>query len=139
MHGDETSDPAVVAVKPANEPLRRGQERVERRAGAEGNVAGPHGVRTQDRGAPSQGIDRVREAARQRRGAKFTTLLHHIDASLLEQAYHWLKRDAAPGVDGVTWDAYGEGLEVRLCQCRLNFPQKRRLKIPHFVLDQSRP
>jgi RNA-directed DNA polymerase len=41
-------------------------------------------------------------------------LLHHIDASLLRQAYHWLKRDAAPGVDGVTWDAYGEGLEVRL-------------------------
>jgi group II intron reverse transcriptase/maturase len=77
-------------------------------------VAGPHGVRTQDRGAPSQGIDRVREAARQRRGAKFTTLLHHIDAALLGQACRWLKRDAAPGVDGMTWAAYGDGLEARL-------------------------
>jgi group II intron reverse transcriptase/maturase len=42
-------------------------------------------------------------------------LLHHIDATLLRQAYHWLKRDAAPGVDGMTWDAYGEGLDARLC------------------------
>ena len=41
-------------------------------------------------------------------------MLHHIDAALLHQAYHWLKRDAAPGVDGMTWDAYGEGLEARL-------------------------
>jgi group II intron reverse transcriptase/maturase len=114
MNGVETSDPAIVAVKPANEPRRRGQERVERRAGAEGNAAGPHGVRTQDRAAPSQGIDRVREAARQRRREKFTTLLHHIDAALLGQAYRWLKRDAAAGVDGMTWAAYGEGLEARL-------------------------
>ena len=41
-------------------------------------------------------------------------MLHHIDASLLEQAYYWLKRDAASGVDGMTWDAYGEGLQDRL-------------------------
>ncbi len=41
-------------------------------------------------------------------------MLHHIDASLLEQAYYWLKRDAASGVDGMTWDAYGDGLQDRL-------------------------
>jgi retron-type reverse transcriptase len=87
---------------------------VERRAGAKGNAAGPHGVRAQERAAPSSGIERVRKAARERREEKFTTLLHHIDAKLLRQAYHWLKRDAAPGVDGITWDAYGEGLEARL-------------------------
>jgi group II intron reverse transcriptase/maturase len=52
--------------------------------------------------------------AREKKGERFTTLLHHIDASLLRQAYFWLKRDAAPGVDGMTWDAYGEGLEARL-------------------------
>jgi RNA-directed DNA polymerase len=40
-------------------------------------------------------------------------LLPHIDAAWLHQAYHWLKRDAAPGVDGTTGEAYGEGLEAR--------------------------
>jgi RNA-directed DNA polymerase len=66
-------------------------------------------------GAPLSGIDRVRKAAQDRKAEKFTTLLHHIDTALLRQAYHWLKRDAAPGVDGMTWDAYGEGLDARLC------------------------
>jgi group II intron reverse transcriptase/maturase len=114
MNGDKKSDPAIVAMKPANEPLRGGQERMERRVGAEGNAGGSYGVRAQDRAAPSSGIDRVREAARDRKEERFTTLLHHVDATLLCQAYHWLKRDAAPGVDGMTWDAYGEGLEARL-------------------------
>jgi RNA-directed DNA polymerase len=89
-------------------PLRR------RGVGAEGNVKGPHGGRAQDRATPSAGIDRVREVAREKKGERFTTLLHHIDATLLRQAYFWLKRDAAPGVDGMTWDAYGDGLDARL-------------------------
>ncbi len=84
------------------------------KGGAKGNAAGSHGVRAQDRAAPSLGIDRIRKTARERKGERFTTLLHHIDAALLQQAYHWLKRDAAPGVDGMTWDSYGEGLEDRL-------------------------
>ena len=114
MNGDEKSDPTIVAMKPANEALRRGEEWAEPRVGAEGNARGPHGVRAQDRTAPSSGIERVREVAREKKGERFTTLLHHIDATLLRQAYFWLKRDAAPGVDGMTWDAYGEGLEARL-------------------------
>jgi len=87
----------------------------EPRARAEGNAEDSHGVRARDRVAPLSGIDRVREAAQERKAGKFTTLPHHIDATLLRQAYHWLKRDAAPGVDGMTWDAYGEGLDARLC------------------------
>ena len=114
MNGDEKSDPAIVAVKPANEPARAGQEWVEPRAGAEGNARDSHGVRAQNRSTPSLGIERVRQAALARKAEKFTTLLHHIDAALLFQAYHWLKRDAAPGVDGMTWEAYGAGLEARL-------------------------
>ncbi len=114
MNGNEKSDPTILAMKPANEPGRSGKEQVERRVGAEGNAVDPHGVRAQDRAASSLGIDRVRRAAQERKGERFTTLLHHIDATLLSQAYHWLRRDAAPGVDGMTWDAYGEGLEVRL-------------------------
>ena len=115
MNGDEKSDLAIVAVKPANEPARAGQEWVEPRAGAEGNAEGSHGDRAQSRATPSSGIERVRKAAKERKAEKFIALLHHIDAALLFQAYHWLKRDAAPGVDGMTWDAYGEGLDARLC------------------------
>ena len=114
MNGDEKSDPAIVAAKPANKSGQPDAEWVEPRAGAEGNAAGPHGVRAQNRATPPSGIDRVRKAAQERKAEKFITLLHHIDAALLRQAYHWLKRDAAPGVDGMTWDAYGEGLDARL-------------------------
>ena len=115
MNGDEKSDLAIVAVKSANEPGRPGEEWAEPRAGAKGNARDSHGVRAQHRAAPLSGLDRVRKAARERKTEKFTTLLHHIDAALLREAYHWLKRDAAPGVDGVTWDAYGKGLDARLC------------------------
>ena len=115
MNGGEKSDPAIVAVKPTNNSGQPAAERVEPRAGAEGNAEGPHGVRAQSRATSSSGIDRVRKAAKERRGEKFIALLHHIDVALLGQAYHWLKRDAAPGVDAMTWDAYGEGLDARLC------------------------
>ena len=114
MHEHEKSDLAIVATKPANKAGRPAAEPVEPRAGAEGNADDPHEDRAQQRAASSQGIARVREAARERKGEKFTNLLHHIAVPLLEQAYHWLKREAAPGVDGMTWDAYGDGLEARL-------------------------
>jgi group II intron reverse transcriptase/maturase len=45
---------------------------------------------------------------------RFTALLHHVTPDLLRQCYLALKRDAAPGVDGVTWDEYGVNLEDRL-------------------------
>jgi len=45
---------------------------------------------------------------------RFTALLHHITADLLKQSYLALVRDAAPGIDGVTWQAYGENLDDKL-------------------------
>ena len=114
MNGDEKSDPPIVAVKPANETGQPAEEWVEPRGGAEGNANDPHGGRARDRETSRLGIARVRKAARERKGERFTTLLHHVDATLLHQAYHWLKRDAAPGVDGMTWEVYGEGLAGRL-------------------------
>jgi RNA-directed DNA polymerase len=87
MNGDEKSDPAIVAVKPANEPWQPGKEWVEPRAGAEGNARDSHGVRARNRAAPSSGIDRVRKAAQERKAEKFTTLPHHIDAPLLANIY----------------------------------------------------
>jgi RNA-directed DNA polymerase len=114
MDGREKSAPAIVARKPANKAGQPATERVERRAGAEGNAHEPRAVPAQHRAAVSPGLVRIRQAASERKGERFTTLLHHIDTGLLEQAYHWLKRDAAPGVDGMTWAAYGDGLTDRL-------------------------
>ncbi|MEE9366905.1 MAG: group II intron reverse transcriptase/maturase [Dehalococcoidales bacterium] len=62
----------------------------------------------------SQGLERVREAARRDSGIRFTNLLHHVTVELLEEAYYALNRKATPGVDGVTWSEYGKGLEARL-------------------------
>jgi len=102
-------------------------------------VEGPHGVRAQNRAAPSSGIDRVRKAARERKAEKFTSLLHHIDAALLRQSYHWLKRDAAPGVDGMTWNAYGEGLEARLCDLEARIHRGSYRAQPSLRADIPKP
>ena len=60
-------------------------------------------------------LERIRQAARKDRKMRFTALLHHIhNLDTLREAYFSLKRDAAPGVDGETWRAYGEALEENL-------------------------
>ena len=77
----------------------------------------PNSRRAQDRsssGNESTGLQRVREAATEDRELQFTTLLHHVTVELLAQSYRKLNRDAAPGVDGVTWKEYGDGLEEKL-------------------------
>jgi hypothetical protein len=51
-------------------------------------------------------LERVRQAARQRKGERFTALLHHVDEAALHAAYLGLKRDAAAGIDGVRWQDY---------------------------------
>ena len=62
----------------------------------------------------SQGLERVRQAARQRKKERFTALLHHVTVELLQEAFFALKRKAAPGVDGLTWQDYEAGLEDNL-------------------------
>src|ERR1700722_18158515 len=114
MHGHEKSDPAVVAMKPANKDGRPSAERVERRAGTEGNAEQRNTHRAQNRERVTQALDRVRHAARQRKKERFTALLHHVNVDTLRMAFQALKRDAAPGVDGVTWTDYEADLEPRL-------------------------
>src|SRR6266446_5724104 len=104
MDGPEKSDSAVRAKKPANKAGKPAAEWVEQRAGTKGNPSQPHTKRTQSRGSVSQGLERVRHAARQRKKEKFTALLHHVTVDLLRDAFMALKRHAAPGVDGVTRD-----------------------------------
>jgi retron-type reverse transcriptase len=62
----------------------------------------------------SQGLNGVRERARKNKQERFTALLHHVTVDLLRESYYGLKRKAAPGVDGVTWQEYETGLEDRL-------------------------
>src|SRR5215204_3914634 len=114
MHGREKSDPAIVARKPTNVAGRPAAEPVERRAGAEGNADQRRTRRAQDRVSVSQALGRVRRAARQRRRERFTALFHHLSPGLLREAFLALKRDAAPGVDGLTWRDYEADLEPRL-------------------------
>ena len=122
MHEPEKSDPAVVAVKRANEAagLRAepggdaAEEFAEPRAGTEGNAVEGRTRRTQVRASVSPALDRVREAARLRKGEKFTALLHHVNVELLRTSYLALRRDAAAGADGVTWKDYGVDLEGNL-------------------------
>src|ERR687890_161990 len=114
MHGREKSDPAIVATKPTNKAGRPVAEPVEPRAGAEGNASQQSTCRAQNRGSVSQALDRVRQAARQRKKERFTALLPHLSPDLLRAAFFALKRDAAPGVDGLTWRDYEAELEPRL-------------------------
>jgi RNA-directed DNA polymerase len=114
MHGHEKSDPVVVAKNRANADGRPSAEGGEPRAGAKGNTNQTDTRRTSRRASVSPGLERVRTAARLNKEERFTALLHHVDIDLLRQAYLWLKREAAPGVDGVTWREYGQGLEDKL-------------------------
>ena len=107
-------------MKPANKGGQLSAELVEPRGlsreadQAEGNAV-EHGMRrTPRRESMSHGLDRVRQAAKERKRERFTALLHHIDAELLGSAYGWLRKEASAGVDGVTWAAYGEGFERKL-------------------------
>ena len=114
MHGLEKSDLAVVAMKLANKAGQPAAEWVEPRVGTKGNTGHPRTRRTQCRGSVSQGLERVRQVARQRKKEKFTALLHHVTVDLLRDAFLALKRRAAPGVDGVSWVDYEAGLEGNL-------------------------
>jgi RNA-directed DNA polymerase len=60
------------------------------------------------------GLIRIREAAKRKPELQFNNLFHHLDVELLGEAYRHLKRNAAPGVDGVDWAGYGEELEKNL-------------------------
>ena len=113
-HGREKSDSAVVAGKPTNKVEQSAAEPVEPRAEAEGNASQQSTCRAQDRESVSQALERIRQAARQRKKEKFTALFHHLTIDLLEDAFDELKEDAAAGVDGLTWKEYDANLERNL-------------------------
>ena len=73
-----------------------------------------HTSRTQSREIASRGLQGVREAAQRDKGLRFTTLLHHVNEKLLLDSFYQLKKEAAPGVDRVTWSEYEQGVEGRI-------------------------
>jgi RNA-directed DNA polymerase len=114
MNDPEKSDSGIVATKPTNKAGRPVAEPAEPRPGTKGNADQQSTHRTQSRARVTQALDRVRKAARQSKKEQFTALLHHVNVDVLRTAFYALKRKAAAGVDGVTWEDYEADLEPRL-------------------------
>jgi len=114
MYADEKSDIVILPKKAPNNEAQATAEALEERTMTKGNSEKPSVTCTQRQGETLRGLDRIRIAAEKDKNLRFTSLMHHISKDLLRTAYMTLKRDAAAGVDDVTWREYGERLEDRL-------------------------
>jgi RNA-directed DNA polymerase len=114
MNGGGESYCGILPTKQPNKSEKSPAEVVEGRPQTKENTRQPNLGRTPSRESRPSGLERVREAARKNGKLKFTALLHHISIDLLRTSYHSLKKQAAPGVDGMTWEEYGRDLEARL-------------------------
>ena len=137
MNGVKKSDGAILPTKRANKGVRAPAESVEGRASTKGNPRSESTRRTQSRESVTQAAERIRQAATRNPREKLTALLHHVTPDALRWAFLTLKRDAAAGVDGMTWDEYAEGLEGRLLDLHRRVqsgayraPPVRRVEIP---------
>jgi RNA-directed DNA polymerase len=115
MNGQGQSDRPVVPTKFPNNAERSVAEGMEGRGLAKGNPSQQNAPRTPSRDGALSALERVRRAAERDKQVRFTALLHHVyNIEHLRAAYSALKRDAAPGIDGETWQHYGEALEENL-------------------------
>src|SRR5262252_3451588 len=114
MHGTKKSHSSIVPAKPANKAEQSAAESVEGDDGTKRNAGLQSTVRTQGREAVSQAQDRIREAVNRNKKEKLTALLHHVSVDVLRWAFFKLKKQAAPGVDGLTWVDYAVDLERNL-------------------------
>jgi RNA-directed DNA polymerase len=106
VYADEKSDTPIVPKKPLNKGILPA-EMVEGRGVANGNANESPVSRTQSRiHDASTGLEGIRETARRDRKCRFTALLHHVTPSLLVESFYALRKQAAAGVDGVTWQEY---------------------------------
>jgi len=115
MYVSEESDSGIsVPMNHLNKDGKPSAEGEEGRPLVKENThqSGTHSTQSEVR--VSQGLAGVRRAARKRKEMKFTALLHHLTVALLRDSFYALKRRAAPGVDGITWQEYETGLEDRL-------------------------
>jgi hypothetical protein len=126
----EESDARVVPTwkKSANTRVTP-VESMEGRRAANGKPASRNALRTQGREGALTALERVGQRAKQRKGDRFTNLLSHLKGPLLTEAYNRLRKDAAPGVDGITWRTYGKDLDARVRDLHVLDPYRG------FVLD----
>ena len=110
----EKSDCAVVLMSQPNKGEPSSAEVGEGRARIKENIGRSSRSSTQSGERVSQGLIGVRQAAKERKQERFTALLHHLTVALLRDSFYALKRQASPGVDGMTWQEYETGLEDRL-------------------------
>ena len=135
MNGHGQSDRFVVPANPPNKAAAA--EAGEERERTKGNTASEtRPGRSAGPGVSSE-LDRVRQVAVRDKEARFTALLHHVSLERLVMAYWDLSPKAAPGVDGVTWESYGQdlvanlrGLHERVQQGRYRASPSRRAYIP---------
>jgi group II intron reverse transcriptase/maturase len=114
MSGAEESDCVTVPMNQPNKEEQFSAEVGEGRTRTKENIVQSNTSPTQSGERVSQGLRGVRQASKERKQERFTALLHHLSVSLLRDSFYALKRQAAPGVDGVTWREYETGLEDRL-------------------------
>jgi len=111
MHVSGKSDEDVVPMS-HRRPSGRGMG--EGRSETVGNPDWPTMAETPNSGPMLSGLERIRQAAMRDKGTRFTSLMHHVTPGMLEDAYRSLKKDAAAGIDGMTWTDYGEDLGTRI-------------------------
>src|SRR3984893_14109902 len=110
----EESHSGIVPMNDSNKDGNTSAESGEGRPLIKENARQPNTSPPQSRERVSQGLAGVRKAAGNNKEMKFTALLHHLTAELLRESFYSLKRKAAPGVDGVTWQEYEPGVGDRL-------------------------
>jgi RNA-directed DNA polymerase len=114
MYVGGESDGRILPTKYPNKGEQAPAEGMEGRRPTKENIGQATSPRTQSRNRELSVLHGVREVARRDKRARFSALLHHVTTALLRDSYYSLKRDAAPGVDGVTWQEYETGLEEKL-------------------------
>jgi RNA-directed DNA polymerase len=114
MHERRKSDRPVVPAKLPNNAASAAAEVVEERGLTKGNAASKTRPGHSAGVSATRALDRVRHVAQTDKEVRFTALLHHVSVDRLRAAYRALEPKAAPGVDGVTWQAYGQDLEANL-------------------------
>jgi RNA-directed DNA polymerase len=112
MHERGKSDGCVVPANLPNKAMAAevGEERQPAKGNTDSKTRPGHSAGTD----VSSALGRVRQVAKRDKGARFTALLHHVTPGRLRAGYWAIRPQAAPGVDGVTWAAYGQNLEGNL-------------------------
>ena len=145
MNGREKSGSAMAAVKSTNEAERSGSEPMEPRAGTAGKAIPQSAFRTQGRADASPARERIRQAARRNKKERLTALRRHVTVESLEEAFRAIAKNAAAGIDGVTWRDYEVSLERKLADLHARVlsgayraTPSRRSTYPNRTADDAR-